>query len=61
MKVDVPAVLRGAAALREMLDIIGDTDRANGDRDAAKILVDHELPLRELLTFAVNEVAGELT
>lgn len=59
MNVDVPAVLRGGAA--EMIAIIGDTDRLHGDRDVAKILVDNDLPLRELLAFAVTKVAGELT
>ncbi len=50
-KVDV---LRGAAALLEALDLIGDTER--GDHDLAKIFCDHEMEIRELVGFASRVV-----
>lgn len=44
--------LRGAAALKEMLDNIGRED--GKDADVAKVLTDHEMQLRALLTFALD-------
>ena len=48
--------LRGAAALLLMLDCIGESD-GDGDHSIAKLLVENELPLRDLLEFAAQELA----
>lgn len=53
--------LHGAAALKEMLDNIGrPAEDGGGDRNIAKVLCEHEMPLRALLTFAINRFASEL-
>lgn len=49
--------LRGAAAITEMLDCIGACDAS--DRDVAKVLVEHELDIRELLAFALTEIVNQ--
>lgn len=47
--------LRGAAALTEMLAVLGD-DRYD-DHTVARLLVDNELELRALLRYALRKVA----
>lgn len=47
----------GAAALAEMLEMIGSP--AHRDPDVARILVDCELELRALLEFALASIADE--
>ena len=47
--------LRGAAALTEMIERIGAPNSTY--HDVAHILTDHELELRELLSFAMTELA----
>lgn len=54
--------LRGVAALSEMLDCIGGTDASGAevtDHDVAKMLSGHELPLRALLRYALDQLASE--
>jgi hypothetical protein len=47
--------LRGAAALLEALMLIGAANATDGDM--ALVIVDNELELRELLEFALRELA----
>ena len=47
--------LRGAAALNEMLTMIGAPDAT--DHDTAAVLTDNELELRELLAFVLTKLA----
>ncbi len=54
---NVPSAVRGAAALMEMLDCIGSAD--GGDKTVAKILVDNEIPLRDLAKYALEQIANE--
>ena len=48
-------VIRGAAAVAQMLDQIGQPG-AN-DKTVAQILVDNEMELRHLVSFALTEIA----
>lgn len=48
--------LRGAAALAEMLDMIGQPD--NWDTKLARVFTEHELALRSLLEFVLVETAN---
>lgn len=50
--------LRGAAALSDMLDLVGGCDDVEGDRGATRILVDNEMELRALLQFALGRIAS---
>jgi hypothetical protein len=47
--------LRGAAALNEMLTMIGAPNAT--DHDMAAVLTDNELELRELLSFVLTKLA----
>lgn len=51
--------LRGAAAITEMLDMIGATNMPDSDHTVAGILVDHEMDIRELLSFALAKLAAQ--
>lgn len=52
--------LKGLAALQSALDLIGNTDTADqGDRLLAKIVVENELALRDLIRFACTKLALE--
>lgn len=42
----IPNVLRGAAAVQEALDVIGN-DEGKGDKDLARVVVEHEMAIRE--------------
>lgn len=59
---NIPRTIKGVAALAEALDCIGATqpngDNANDDL-LAKIIVDNELALRELVRFSLNALATE--
>lgn len=55
-----PNVIRGAAALLEALNIIGNSDVEDGDKVIAKIIVDHELDLREIAGFALRNIADDV-
>lgn len=46
--------LRGAAAIDEMLDVIGAHNA--DDHEVARILCDHELDIRELLMFTLSKL-----
>lgn len=48
--------LQGAAAIMEMLDLIGTDDVT--DHDVAKVLTDKEIAIRRLLTFALVELSA---
>lgn len=54
-----PSAIRGAAALQEALDMIG-SDQENGDSALAKVIVDHELPLRDLVRHFLNTISADL-
>lgn len=57
-----PQAMRGAAALAEMIDCIGATlpsGDPQGDHAVAKILVENEMELRELLNFALPRLGHE--
>jgi hypothetical protein len=49
--------LRGAAAIAEMLDLIGAQDVTN--HDVAKVLVENELAIRDMLAFVLSRLAGD--
>lgn len=49
------ARITGAAAITEMLECIGASD--TNDHDVARILVDHEMAIRALMTFALTKLA----
>jgi hypothetical protein len=58
---DPPAkaeVLRGCAALTEALDLIGEPIE-NGDRELARVVVNHEMALRNLLWFTMYRLTRE--
>lgn len=48
--------LRGAAALSDMLDCLGQAD----DHAVAKIVTERELELRALLTFSLDEFSSRI-
>lgn len=50
-------VIRGLAALSEMLDCIG--ERNADDHKVAQVLVENELHLRSLLAFGLDRVAEQ--
>lgn len=50
------AAIKGAGALQEALELIGAQDKT--DHDMAKVIVDNELELRELVRFALDGLAG---
>ena len=50
-------LLHGAAALMEMLDIIGTEGKS--DKDVAKILCDNEIALAELARFVTKTVGDD--
>jgi hypothetical protein len=54
------SVLRGAAALVEMLGMIGRADGPcrDADRAFAQVFVDNELNLRALLAFTMSHLAA---
>lgn len=47
-------LLRGAAAMHAMLDIIGEEGRT--DHDLARIFVDDEIAIRAFLKFAIEQL-----
>lgn len=47
--------LHGAAAVTEMLDLIG--SHYVSDHDIAKVLTEHELDIRALVAFALLELS----
>ncbi|HWY14391.1 MAG TPA: hypothetical protein VNX86_04535 [Rhizomicrobium sp.] len=51
--------MRGAAAVSAMIDLIGTTEEDGGEHAVAKILVDEELALRELVKFALMMLAAQ--
>ena len=51
--------IKGAGALQEALDLIGDTD-PDGDKRLSKIIVDNELALRDLIRFALNSISNDI-
>jgi hypothetical protein len=51
--------LRGAAALNEMLTMLGAPNAT--DHDMAAVLVNQELELREMLAFVLTELAKPQT
>jgi hypothetical protein len=53
------AVLHGAGALTDMLDMIGNTDVEQTDHAVACILVANEMELRALLRFALKRIADD--
>ncbi len=55
-KLDRAEACRGAAVLLQALDVIGGP---GNDADMAKIIVDDELALRELIRFALVKLASE--
>lgn len=55
-------VIRGVAALAEMLDCIGGIDPSGesiGDHAVAKILVEYEISLRALVKYSIEQMAGD--
>jgi len=53
-----PAILRGAAAILEALDLMGREEKT--DHDLAKIIVDAEIDLRAIVQAALEQQAGYL-
>lgn len=47
-------LLRGLAAIDEMLDVIGAHDK--DDHEVARVLCDNELDIRELVMFALSKI-----
>lgn len=54
----IATVMRGAAAISESLEFIG-SGVEDGDKRLAKCVVDNEMSLRALLTYALEKLAGE--
>lgn len=54
-----PSALRGAAALQEALNLIGN-DKEKTDHDMAKLIVDNELGLADLLRHFLSSIAEEI-
>lgn len=50
--------LKGMAALQSALDLIG-SGAENGDKLLAKVIVENELALRDLIRFACTKLALE--
>lgn len=51
--------MAGCGALYGMLDCIGNNAEDEPDKEVAKLLCDNEMPLRALLTYALNHLAEE--
>lgn len=51
--------MTGCGALYAMLDQIGGNSADKPDQLVAKIMCDNEMPLRALLTYALNHLAEE--
>lgn len=58
-KLNRPAACRGAAAIITMLGLIGANTEGGGDHDVAKVLVDSELDLDELVKFALAKLVEQ--
>lgn len=56
---DRPATMRGAAAILSALNEIGGGHDGDGDQRLAKHIVESELDVRALLTFAQAHLASE--
>lgn len=50
------SALKGAAAVAEAVNLIGN-DREKTDHDMAKIIVENELAVRDLVRFALKRLA----
>ncbi len=59
-KENIASAIRGASAVQEAIDRIGTSDEGTGDHDIAKIIVDNEIALRDLVRFALEAAADEL-
>lgn len=59
MRDNHPNTIKGAGALQEALDLIGYTE-PDGDKRLAKIIVDNELALRDLIRYALNSLSNDL-
>lgn len=59
---NIPRTIKGVGALVEALNCIG-AQQPNGDNqtdhDLAKIIVDHEVELRELVRYALDALSGD--
>lgn len=60
MRDNYPSAIRGAAALQEALDLIGGDHEGEGDKMLAKVIVDNEVPLRDLVRHFLNSVSNDL-
>lgn len=56
----IPSAIRGAAALHEALDVIGTPAEDGGDEKLARIIVNNEMPLRDMLRHFMTGIAEEL-
>lgn len=56
MTEDAPEILRGIAAVQDMLNQIGEDPDTDGDKAVAKILVENELCIRTAIAFALSGV-----
>lgn len=54
---NIPDIIKGVAALTEAIDTIGGEDKT--DHDMAKIIVEAEMPLRNLVKYALDCLAAE--
>lgn len=52
----MPDVLRGAAALWEMLNLIGEPEKS--DHDLARIFTENEMEIRALVAFMPSVLGG---
>jgi hypothetical protein len=57
---NIPSAIRGAAALQEALDVIGTSAEDGGDKKMAQVIVDNEMPLRDMLRQFLTGIAEEL-
>lgn len=60
MRDNIPSALRGASALQEALGLIGGDPDGDGDKKLAKVIVDAELDLANLLRHFLNSIAEEI-
>lgn len=58
MRDNFPSAIRGAAALQEALDMIG--AEGKDDHALAKVIVENESPLRDLVRHALNSISHDL-
>lgn len=56
MKTRQLSALKGAAAVAEAIELIGN-DQEKTDHDMAKIIVENELAIRDLVSFALKRLA----